>query len=86
MGKIYAFTKWEHLSERRDPTQPPRNPPDGLLPNMSIDAPRNLLLFYHCERRRRKTSENFIENENLNVSFGLLLLPEPVELIQSGID
>jgi hypothetical protein len=53
---------------------------------MSVDAFCDLLLFLHRERRRRKTGENFVENEDLNFSLGLLFFPESIELIQSYLN
>jgi hypothetical protein len=33
-----------------------------------------------------QTGENFIENEYFDTRLGLLLLPEPIQLLQAGLD
>ena len=57
-----------------------------MLPNVGIDIGCQGFLLIRCERRRRKAGENLIQYEDLNVGLRLLLLPEPIELIQSGLD
>jgi|ERR1700730_1722407 hypothetical protein len=60
--------------------------PHGLLPNVRVHILGNLLLFFCRKRWRRQTGENFVENEDLDVRLGLLLLPESIQLFQPDLN
>src|SRR5262249_14881754 len=50
-----------------------------LLPNVGVNFFCNQFLFFRTEGWSRKSFENFVQDEYLDVGFGLLLFPKAIQ-------